>query len=95
VTSLTGGYAGYRLGFRVTTVVWGVAFLAAAAAQAVIIQTAPTGTAKTTSHALPLVVVGVVVVWNISYAKRGRRQGELAAQAARARGETPSAMPTE
>jgi hypothetical protein len=78
----------------VTTVVWGGAFLAEAAAQVVIIQTASTGTAKTTSNLMPLLVAGLVVIWNISYAKRGQRKGELAEQAARACGDAPPAMPT-
>jgi hypothetical protein len=87
-------YPGFRHAFRVTTVVWGVAFLAEAAAQVVIIQTAPTRIAKTTSNVIPLVVAGLVVIWNISYAKRRQREGALAEQAARARGEAPPAMPT-
>lgn len=82
---------GLRHAFRLTTVVWGVAFLAEAAAQVVIIQTASTATAKATSNVMPLVVAALVVVWNISYAKRGQRKGELAQQAARARGEAVEA----
>jgi uncharacterized membrane protein len=88
-------YAGFRHAFRVTTVVWGVAFLAEAAVQIVIIQTASTSVAKTTSNVMPLVVAGLVIIWNISYGKRGRRRGELARQAARARGESPPPMPEE
>lgn len=84
-------YPGFRHAFRLTTVVWGVAFLAEAAAQVVIIQTASTATAKATSNVMPLVVAALVVVWNISYAKRGQRKGELAQQAARARGEAVEA----
>ena len=87
-------YAGFRHAFRVTTVVWGVAFLAEAAVQVVIIQTASTSIAKATSNVMPLVVAGLVVVWNISYGRRGRRRGELAQQA-RARGESPPPMPEE
>lgn len=87
-------YPGFRHAFQVTTVVWGVAFLAEVAAQVVIIQTASTGTAKTTSNVMPLLVAGLVVIWNISYAKRSQRRGELAEQAARARGEARPAMPT-
>jgi hypothetical protein len=87
-------YPGFRHAFRVITVVWGLAFLAEAAAQVIIIETASTGTAKATSNAMPFVFAGVVVAWNVYYAKRGQRKGELAAKAARARGETPPAMPT-
>jgi len=87
-------YPGFRHAFRVTTVVWGLAFLAEAAEQILIIETTSTGTAKTTSSVLPLVFAAVLVAWNISYAKRGHRRGALAEQAARARGEASPAMPT-
>jgi hypothetical protein len=75
-------YAGFRHALRVATVVWGLAFIAEAAVQAVIIETTSTGTAKATSNVLPLVVVAVVIAWNTSYARRGQRQGELAEAAA-------------
>ncbi len=87
-------YPGFRHAFRVTTVVWGTAFLAEAAAQALIIETSSVGVAKATSNVMPLAFMAVVIAWNVSYAKHGRRQGELAADAARARGDTPPAMPT-
>jgi hypothetical protein len=86
-------YEGFRHAFRVTTVVWGLAFLAEAALQAVIIEVASSDTAKTTSNLLPLVVTAGLVVWNVWYAKRGQRQGALAEAAARARGDTPPEMP--
>ncbi|PZS19799.1 MAG: hypothetical protein DLM54_06380 [Acidimicrobiales bacterium] len=86
-------YAGFRHAFRVTTVVWGLAFLAEAAAQVAIIETRSAGTAKTTANVLPLIVAAMVIAWNVSYAKRGQRKGELAAEAARARGEAPPPMP--
>jgi len=70
-------------------------FLAEAAAQVLVIETSSTGTAKATSNVMPLAFAAIVVAWNISYAKRGRHQGELAADAARARGDAPPAMPTE
>jgi uncharacterized membrane protein len=76
-------YSGFRHAFRVATAVWGLAFVAEAALQAVIIETTSTGTAKATSNVLPLVVVGLVIAWNTSYAKRRRRQGELAEAEAR------------
>jgi hypothetical protein len=86
-------YPGFRHAFRVTTVVWGLAFLGEAAAQIVIIETATTGTAKTTSNVMPLIVAAAIIAWNISYAKRGQRTGKLAEQAARARREAPPPMP--
>jgi hypothetical protein len=87
-------YPGFRHAFRVTTVVWAVAFLAEAAVQVLVIETTSTGTARATSNVLPFVFAAVVIAWNVAYAKRGRRQGELAAEAARARGDVPPAMPT-
>ncbi len=87
-------YPGFRHAFRVITVVWGFAFLTEAAAQAVIVEVASTDTAKATSNVMPLAVAGVVIAWNVYYAKRGQRRGELADRAARARNETPPAMPT-
>jgi hypothetical protein len=86
-------YPGFRHAFRVTTVVWGLAFIGEAAAQAVIIESASTNVAKTTSNVMPLFFGAVVVAWNVVYAKRGRRQGELAAAAAEALGDAPPAMP--
>ncbi len=86
-------YPGFRHAFWVTTVVWGLAFLADAAIQVVIIETASAATAKTTSNVLPLIVAAIVIAWNIVYAKRGQRTGELADEARRARGEAPPPMP--
>jgi uncharacterized membrane protein len=87
-------YPGFRHSFQVTTVVWGLMFIAEAATQAVIVETASANVAKTTSSLLILPFAAVVIAWNISYAKRGQRQGALADEARRARGEAPPAMPT-
>ena len=87
-------YPGFRRAFRITTIVWGLAFVFEAAVQIAIIETSSENTAKLTSNLLPLVVAAAVVAWNVSYAKRGQRQGELAQEAARARGELPPAMPS-
>lgn len=67
-------YTGFRHAFRVATVVWGVGFLLEAAMQAVIIESASTGTAKLTSTLLPFFVVGSVIAWNSAYAKRKQAQ---------------------
>jgi hypothetical protein len=73
-------YPGFRHAMRVTTVVWGLAFLAEAALQLAIIERASVGTAKTTSNVLPLAVFALVGAWNVAYARRGRRQAEQAAE---------------
>lgn len=76
-------YPGFRHAFKVITAVWGIAFLGEAAAQAIIIETASAGIAKLTSNVMPLVVGGVVIVWNVAYGRRARRAGERAASAGR------------
>jgi len=87
-------YPGFRHSFRVVTLVWGVMFVAEAATQAVIVETASTSTAKTTSNLLILPFAAAVIAWNISYARRGQRRGAIADEARRARGEAPPPMPT-
>jgi hypothetical protein len=42
---------------------------------------------------MPLAFAAIVIPWNIAYAKRGRREDERAADASRARGDAPPAMP--
>lgn len=86
-------YAEFRHAFRVTTVVWGLSYLVEAAVQLVIVELASTAVAKTTSNILPLIFLGAVIAWNVSYARRGQRRGQLAEAAARARGDTPPEMP--
>jgi hypothetical protein len=81
-------YAGFRHAFRVTTVVWGLAYLAEAAAQVLIIETSPIGVAKLTSHVLPLAVGAVAIAWNISYGMHSKRKGEQAAETAQGLGRT-------
>lgn len=85
-------YPGFRRAFRVMTVVWGLAFLAEAAAQAAVIETASVDTAKATSNVMPVGVFAAVGAWNVAYARQSRRRGERAAEAARTRGESPRAV---
>jgi hypothetical protein len=78
-------YPGFRHAFRLFTVVWGVAYLAEAAARIVIVETTSTGTALAVSKVMPYAVAGVLTAWMTLYGRRTRRQGErLAAQAATA-----------
>lgn len=58
-----------RRAFRVMTVVWGAAYLAEAAAQISVIETASANAAKATSNLLPVAVTVVVAAWNIAYAR--------------------------
>jgi hypothetical protein len=88
-------YPGFRHAFRLYTVVWGVAYLAEAAARVIIIETTSTGTALTVSKVMPYVVGAAIVAWMIAHGRHARREGErLAAEAqaaaeARAAGNAP------
>jgi hypothetical protein len=82
-------YEGFRHAFRLITVVWGVGYLAEAAARVVIVETVSTGGALAISKALPFVVAGVLAAWTWAYGQSARRRGErmgaeAAAQAAAA-----------
>jgi hypothetical protein len=72
------------------TVVWGVTYMAVAAAHIVIVETQSAGPALSISKVLPYVVLAILIAWTILYAKRGQRQGERADAAGRAaRAATP------
>ena len=78
-------YPGFRHVFWLFTVVWGVAYLAEAAARIVIVETTSTGTALAVSKVMPYAVGGALAAWMFLYGRHARRQGErLAAQAAAA-----------
>ena len=62
--------------------VWGVAYLAEAAARVIIVETTSTGTALTVSKVMPYVVGAAIVAWMIAHGRHARREGErLAAEA--------------
>jgi hypothetical protein len=76
-------YPGFRHAFWLFTVVWGVTYLAEAAARIVIVENTSTGTALAISKVMPYAVTGILVLWMVLYGRHARRQGErLAAQAA-------------
>jgi hypothetical protein len=76
-------YPEFRHVFRVVTTVWGIAFLAEAAARIVIVANTSTGTAFAISKFLPYAVIAALIVWNVGYGRRQKRRGEaLAAEAA-------------
>jgi len=77
-------YPGFRHVFWLFTVVWGVAYLAEAAARIVIVETTSTGTALALSKVMPYAVAGVLVGWMFLYGRHARRQGERMAAAAEA-----------
>jgi hypothetical protein len=77
-------YPGFRHVFWLFTVVWGVAYLAEAAARIVIVETTSTGTALALSKVMPYAVGGVLAAWMFLYGRHARRQGERLAAAAAA-----------
>jgi hypothetical protein len=80
-------YSGFRRTFRLFTVVWGVVYLAEAAARVIIVETTSTGTALTVSKVMPYVVGAALAAWMFGYGRHARRQGErLAAEAQAAAG---------
>jgi hypothetical protein len=75
-------YPGFRHAFRLYTIVWGVAYLAEAAARVIIVETTSTGTALTVSKVMPYAVGAAIVAWMIAHGRHARREGErLAAEA--------------
>lgn len=81
--SLWQQYDGFRHMFRIMTVVWGVAYVAEAAARVVIVETTSTGTALAVSKIMPYVVAAVLVAYTLAHGNWMRRRGErLAAEAA-------------
>jgi len=84
-------YPGFRHAFWLFTVVWGVAYLAEAAARIVIVETTSTGTALAVSKVMPYAVGGVLAAWMVLYGRHARRQGErIAAAAAQAAAPDPA-----
>jgi hypothetical protein len=69
-------YAGFRHAFRLFTVVWGVVYLAEAAARVVIVETTSTATALTVSKVMPYAVAAVLAGWMTIYGRRTKRSGE-------------------
>ena len=86
-------YPGFRHAFRLYTVVWGVTYLAEAAARVVIVETTSTGTALTVSKVMPYAVGAVVVAWMIVHGRRAKRVGEQIAAAEPAAAEPAAAEP--
>jgi hypothetical protein len=77
-------YPGFRHTFRLFTVVWGVTYLAEAAARVVIVETTSTATALTVSKFMPYAVGAGLAAWMTLYGRRAKRQGEQLAAAAAA-----------
>src|SRR5689334_7766353 len=74
-------HEGFRHAFRLYTLVWGVVYLAEAAARIVIVETASTSTALTVSKVMPYAVAGSLMVWMTIHGRQARREGERIATA--------------
>jgi hypothetical protein len=74
-------YPQFRGVFRLYTVVWGVVYLAEAAARIIIVETTSTSTALAVSKVMPYAVAAVLVGWMIAYGRRAKRAGERLAAA--------------
>jgi len=77
-------YPGFRHAFRLFTVVWGVTYLAEAAARVIIVETTSTGTALTISKVMPYAVGAVLTGWMVAYGRHAKREGERIAAEAQA-----------
>jgi hypothetical protein len=64
--------------------VWGIGYLAEAAARVVIVQNTSTGTALAISKVMPYAVAAVLTAWTIGYGRHSKRKGERLAAAAEA-----------
>jgi hypothetical protein len=84
-------FEGFRHAFRLYTLVWGVVYLAEAAARIIIIETASASTALTVSKVMPYAVAGSLMVWMTVHGRRARREGERIAAAEAANPPTPVA----
>ena len=88
-------YPGFRHAFRLYTVVWGVAYLAEAAARVIVVETTSTGTALTVSKVMPYAVGAAIVAWMLAHGRRARREGERLAAASAAASNVPAEAPAE
>jgi hypothetical protein len=89
-------YEGFRHAFRLFTVVWGITYLAEAAARVIIVETTSTGTALTVSKVMPYVVGAALAAWMFGYGRHARRKGErLAAEAQAAEAQAAEAQATD
>jgi hypothetical protein len=75
-------YPSFRRIFNMYTVVWGVTYLAEAAARVALVELTSTSTALIASKFMPYAVAGALVFWMVVYGRRARRRGEAQQAAA-------------
>ncbi len=88
-------YYGFRHAFRLYTAVWGVTYLAEAAARVILVETTSTGTALTASKVMPFAVGAALVAWMIAHGRRAKRIGEQIAAAEKASAENAPTTPAD
>lgn len=76
-------FAGFRRTQWVLTLVWGIVLLAEAVIRVVLTYTLPVATMVVVNNVAPLVVIGLLVLWTITYARRAQ------ARAAQRSGQAP------
>jgi len=86
-------YPSFRHAFRLYTIVWGVAYLAEAAARVIVVETTSTGTALTVSKVMPYAVGAAIVAWMLAHGRRARREGERLAAEGRAKAQAAGNAP--
>ena len=86
-------YPEFRHIFRLYTVVWGVVYLAEAAARIIIVETTSTSTALAVSKVMPYAVAAALVAWMVAYGRRAKRAGERHAAAHAAAGAPAAGAP--
>jgi len=75
-------YPAFRHAFRLFTVVWGVAYLAEAAARVIIAETTGTGMAVAISKFMPYVVGAALIGWMLGYTRLAAKRSQRRAAAA-------------
>ena len=86
-------YPSFRHAFRLYTIVWGVAYLAEAAARVILVETTSTGTALTVSKVMPYAVGAAIVAWMLAHGRRVQREGERLAAEGRAKAQAAGNAP--
>ncbi|MET0188078.1 MAG: VC0807 family protein [Pseudonocardia sediminis] len=69
-------YAGFRRTQVVLTAVWGIVLLAEAVIRVVLTYALPLATMVVINNVAPMVVIGLLVLWTVTYAKRAQARGE-------------------
>ncbi|MGW2485711.1 VC0807 family protein [Streptomyces sp. NPDC001606] len=77
-------YPGFRRVQRNLTIVWGLAFIVEAVLRIVLVYRLSHSQMVTVNSFLPYVVIGVLVYWTMTYARRASARGRAATAAAQA-----------